>query len=248
MSRSMQMSFFSGLRQASCTYIPAHSKNGVNVSQRLLISAYQNIASRANGGDGRSEAIPFTIWGKGADVLALCLTPGKEFTCFADLHIYQGRVYTPSAPGVDGTPITLQDGTPLTTKKFSFTIRQFDLGNDSHKHIMREIQAQVRGEKFWMQGHPDYENFRALLKARMSVQFDPNSPTFGFARIRLPQGAGIGAWIQGQSVDRTAQPDAVINAGNATDAAVVAKAFGGAAKASTPGPVNAAQSFQLAGV
>jgi hypothetical protein len=245
MSRSLQMSMFTGLRQASSIYYPAHSKNGVNVSQRLVVNAYMNIASKANDGKGRNEAISLTCWGKGADILALCLTPGKEFNAICDLHVYQGRVFH------NDQPLQATDGTPITTKKYSYTIRQFDLGNDSFKHIMNEIQLQIRGEHWWMQGTQDYENFRALLKARMTVQFDPSLGTFGFAEVRKPEGANISAYIPNAPVNTTAMPAATI--GMAPNPAAVAAAFGAPVRPATPvqtlaKPINAAASFVPRGV
>jgi hypothetical protein len=230
MSRSLQFSVFTGLRQASSIYYPAHSKNGVNVSQRLVINAYMNIASKANGGKGRSEVISTTAWGKAADVMALCITPGKEFSVFADLHVYQGRVW------YNDQPLTAPDGTAITTKKYGYTIRQFDLGNDAFKHIMNEIQAGLRGMNWWMQGTQEYENFRAMLKGRMTIQFDPSIPSFGFAEVRMPEGTNIAAYIPNQSANTTAMPVAVpmtghtmTAVGTAVNPAAVAAAFGGAA-------------------
>jgi hypothetical protein len=228
MSRSLQFSVFTGLRQASSIYYPAHSKNGVNVSQRLVINAYMNIASKANGGKGRSEVISTTSWGKAADVLALCITPGKEFSVFADLHVYQGRVW------YNDQPLTAPDGTAITTKKYGYTIRQFDLGNDAFKHIMNEIQAGLRGMNWWMQGTAEYENFRAMLKGRMTIQFDPSIPSFGFAEVRMPEGANVAAYIPNQPTNAAAMPVAVPMTGNtmaavgaAVNPAAVAAAFGG---------------------
>jgi hypothetical protein len=229
MSRSLQFSAFTGLRQASSIYYPAHSKNGVNVSQRLVINAYMNIASRANGGKGRSEVISTTAWGKAADVMALCITPGKEFSIFADLHVYQGRVW------YNDQPLTAPDGTAITTKKYGYTIRQFDLGNDAFKHIMNEIQAGLRGMNWWMQGTPEYESFRTMLKGRMTIQFDPSLPSFGFAEVRMPEGTNIAAYIPNQTTNTTAMPVAVpmnqntlATVGAAVNPAAVAAAFGGA--------------------
>lgn len=232
MSRSLQVSVFTGLRQARSIYYPMHSKNGVNISQRLVVNAYMNIPSKANDGKGRNESISLTCWGKGADILALCLTRGKEFNAICDLHVYQGRVF------VNDQPLIGQDGNPIMTKKYSYTIRQFDLGNDSFKHIMNEIQLGIRGPNWWMQGHQDYENFRALLKARMTVAYDPNMDTYGFADVRKPEGAGIGAPI----ANMPSQTPAAV--GSAPTPAAVAAAFTGTAPATPVQPVQPVQPAQ----
>ena len=128
-ARSLQMSEFIGLRVASTSYYPAHNKNGVNISQRLVINAFCNIASRANDGKGRSEVITLTAWGKLADSCAISMSPGKEFHCFAELHTYEGRVFD------NNPPLARQDGTLITTRKTSFTIVRLLFGMESAKTI-----------------------------------------------------------------------------------------------------------------
>jgi hypothetical protein len=225
MSRSLQSSQFTGLRQASSIYYPAHSKNGVNVSQRLQINAYMNIASKANNGAGRSEVITLTGWGKLADVLALCITPGKEFHAHADLNVYKGRVWH------NDQPLAAPDGTAILTKKYGYTIRQFDLGVDSFKHICNEIQDGTRTANWWVQGTQDYENFRAVIKARMKLQYQPGQPKFGFAEVRIPEGTNIAAPIAEAAkafapnvVPAAILPTTVVGA--APNPAAVAAAFG----------------------
>jgi hypothetical protein len=243
MSRSLQISMFHNLRLASMTYHNAHSKNGVNVSQRLVVNAYLNMATRS--GEDKSEAIALTAWNKGADILAICLTPGKEFTAICDLNVYTAPVY-------HNNQIVSVGGAQLTRKAYGYTIRQFDLGNDSFKHIMDEIQRGVRGPNWWMKGHPDYENFRALLKGRMGLvgHFDPSihAAGFGFAPVKLAQGAGIGAYIPGQKADSKTMPAATFmnGPGAATTPQAVAAAFGvrpAVSVAPTAQPINPANSF-----
>ena len=199
-ARSLQMSFFSGLRVASTSYTPAHSKNGKNISAKLVVNAFMNIASKANAGEGRNEAVPFTVWGKLADICAKSMSPGKEFNCFAQLHVYNGRVFMPSTvPGQPGQQITAADGTPVLTKKFSYTISMLTFGEESNKHILNEIQVGVRPADWNVAGSPGNAQWKAILQSRQAIQFDPNSPTFGYARVYMAQGAGIGAYIQNQT-------------------------------------------------
>ena len=194
-ARSLSMSMFSGLRIASTNYTPEYSKNGVNVSAKLNINAFMNIASRANGGEGRNEAVPFTVWGKLANICAISMSPGKEFHCIAQLHVYNGRVFQPGQNNQPGTPILGPDGQPLMTKKFSYTIQMLTFGEESNKHIAAEIQANVRPANWNVAGHPENAQWKEILKVRQATQFNPQLPTFGYAKIYLPQGAGVGAYI-----------------------------------------------------
>lgn len=187
-ARSIQMSFFSGLRVASTQYYPAHNKNGVNISQRLVINAFMNIASRANNGEGRNDVISLTAWGKLADVCAKSMSPGKEFNCLAELHVYAGRVF------VDNQMMTRPDGTPITTKKMSFTIARLTFGEESNKHIADEIQAKLRPVDWNQIGSPGYNAWRETLRARSAMQFDPTKPVFGYAKVVAVQGPGITAY------------------------------------------------------
>ena len=201
-ARSLSMSMFSGLRVASTNFTPEYSKNGKNVSAKLTINAFMNIASRANNGEGRSEAVPFTVWGKLAHICAKSMSPGKEFNCIANLHVYDGRVFNKSVNGQPGTQVLAADGTPLTTKKFSYTISMLTFGEESNKHIMNEIQAgpNVRPAGWNVAGSLDAKTWKEILIARQAVQFNPASPTYGYARVYMPQGSGIGAYVpQAQS-------------------------------------------------
>ena len=226
-ARSLQASFFTGLRVASTTFTPEYSKNGKNVSAKLVSNSFMNIASRANDGAGRNEAIPFTIWGKLAHTCAKAMSPGKEWHCIAQLHVYMGRVFKPGINGQPGTVILGDDGQPLLTKKFSYTVSLLTFGEESNKHIQNEMQAMINNQPVrphdWnVIGSPGYVQWRETLKARMAIQFDPNMPTYGYARVLLPQGPGIGAYIQNEGVITPA----TTMAPTADTAAAVAATFG----------------------
>ena len=186
------MSFFSGLRVASTTYYERHSKNGSNISQRLSISAFMNIASSANAGEGRNESVTLTAWGKLADICAISMSPGKEFNCLAELHVYQGRVFH------NNQPVVMADGTTLTTKKYSFTITRLTFGEESNKLIAWEIQNKIRPVDWNTPNSPGFQQWRDKLRARQGTPYNPALPTFGYAKIVRPTGAGIGAYIEGQ--------------------------------------------------
>ena len=202
-ARSLQSSSFSGLRVASLYYTPAYSKNGKNISSKLEINAFMNMPGKQNDGEGpKDQIIKLTTWGKLADVCALSMSGGKEFNCNAKMHIFDKRVFMPSAiAGQAGTPVLKADGSPLMTKGTSFTITELTFGEESNKHIDREIQLGVRPVGWNVAGSVEAAQWKETLKARQATPFDPNSPTgtFGYATIRLAAGAGIGAYIPNQT-------------------------------------------------
>ena len=228
MSKTLQFSVFTNLRLASMNYTPAHSKsNGENVSQRLQVNAYMN-ENRRGSSDDKSKAIALTAWGTGADILAWALSPGKEFTVFADLNVYDAPVYFNDQPVSMG-------GQPLMRKAYGYTIRRFDLGSDSWKHISTEIERQTRGVNFWVKGHQDAVNFKALLDARMATakqgyNESVNGGVWGFCEdIRKPKyqhGAYNPATTSNTASMPSAQP-----VGVAPTAATVAAAFSGVPQA-----------------
>ena len=199
----MQGSWFSGMRVASTIYYPAHSKNGVNVSQRCTINAFMNIASRANNGEGRNDVIQLTAWGKLGDVCAKSMSPGKEFHCGAKLKTYEARVFH------NDQPITAPDGTLIMVRKVGFSITELTFGEESAKHIANEIQSGVRPADWNMAGSASYGAWREKLKLRNALVFDATLPVFGHAKVILPQGPGIGAYAV-QPVGMTATPAAAI--------------------------------------
>lgn len=215
-ARSMQTSSFSGLRVASCNYFPAHSKNGVNISQRCTINAFMNIASRANNGEGQSTVVPLTAWGKLADVCAKSMSPGKEFHCNAKLKGYEARVFH------NQQPVVMPDGTTLTVNKLGFSITELTFGEESAKHIANEIQSGIRPADWNMAGSAGYGAWREKLKLRNTLAFDPALPVFGYAKVILPQGPGIGAYTP-QAAPVAAAPMFVPQPG-AVEAAVTAAA------------------------
>ena len=198
-ARSVQSSDFGGLRVASLYFTPEYSKNGVNISAKLEINAFMNLPGKANNGEGRNEIIKLTTWGKLAHVCAKSMSEGKEFNAFnCELHVFDKRVFMPSlVQGQPGAPVLLPDGTPLTTKGNSFTIGKLTFGEESNKHIAREIAAGVRPLNWNQAGSVEAAQWKETLKARQAVQYDPNSPTgtYGYATIRQPSGPGIAAYI-----------------------------------------------------
>ena len=151
-ARSLQTITFSGLRVASTNYYPAHSKNGVNISQRCTINAFLNVASRD--GEGRRDVVQLTAWGKLGDTCAKSMSPGKEFHCSAKLKTFEARVFHNDAP------IIAADGTAITTRKTGFSITELLFGEESAKHIANEIQSGIRPIDWNQAGPAGYAAWR----------------------------------------------------------------------------------------
>jgi len=189
-----------GLRVAAQpTYIPAHSKNGVNVDSRLLIRAISNVASRANQGKGETNGFNLIAWGKLADSLAKTLSVGKEFHAVLTPHTYRGRVFVanPKNPKGPAVPLTMQ--TPegvkfVETEKVIFRIERIVLGADSAATIAKEIQEGTRPADWAVAGSPGAQAWAATIERRRAMQYDPNLPVFGYALVRKPEGPGIGPY------------------------------------------------------
>lgn len=192
-ARSLQSVNFAGLRVASTYFTPEYSKNGENISAKLEVNCYINQPNK------KDQIIKLTAWGKLAHSCAKSMSNGKEFSAFnCELNVYDKRIFMPSlVAGQPGTQINKPDGSPLTMKSQSYTIGRLGYGMESEKHIAREIAANMRPIGWNIPGSVEAATWTEMLKARQGVQFDPNSPTgtYGFATIRMPIGAGIGAYI-----------------------------------------------------
>jgi len=229
-----------GLRVAATpVYYPAHSKNGVNVDQRIVVRAIANIPSAANGGKGRQVGLNLVAWGKLADVLARSMSPGKEFHCELEPHVYQGPVFVQDASNPSGPRRKIQIQTPaglvdVTTEKTSYRITRIVLGADSDKQIAREIEELKCRPIGWnIPGTPAYEQWRAELNRRNSEQYVPGSKQFGQAVVRMVEGPGIGPY------DPTKGRTAVVNTAQAVAAAVAAVPMAAPAMAASNAPLVA---------
>jgi hypothetical protein len=222
MSRTLQSHHYSNLRQASCYYTPAHSKDGKNISQKITVNCYANYKRRD--GQKRDDILTLTAWGKAADILALTLTDGKLFSAKLDYNTYQAPVYDK-----DGSVVQAKDGSGVLMRKASgWTIDEFALGEDAFGHINTEIQANIRGRDWWVKGSADAEAFNQELKRRMTLvgHFDPvvHKKKFGFADVTLPKYT-FGAYVPEGAPANGPVPE--VQAGQAATADTVAAAFAG---------------------
>ena len=238
-SRSLQSSTFTALRVFTTIFTPEHSSGGKNINAMLEIMAFLNIESKDS--KKRNPLLQVTMWGKRAHSGAKSMSEGKEFNCTARLDMYQGKVFKKSlVEGQPGANALDDDGTPLMVWKTGWTVEGMTYGEEGNKHIQRELITMhnghpVRPAQWNVPGTQDYVIWHETLKARQAMQFDPRLPTYGFARVRMPSGAGIGAFIP--TANGTVAAPA---AGPAVDtAAAVAAAFTGVQPAGTviPGAV-----------
>lgn len=154
------------------TYIPAYEKNGQTINACLKVRAFVN---RKN---DRSDIYDLRMWGKLADIGARSLSVGKEFHAEVRPESYQGRVWADK-----GAKLCLNsDGTPVTTLKTAFVVKDIVFGAESEKHIAEEIAAGKRPHNY-NDGGQGSATWSATLKIRAAYMYDGTSPTFGYAKV-----------------------------------------------------------------
>ena len=206
-----------GLSHGGTYYPPVLNADGsVAVSARFVCNVFINRKGRRDDAgnliEGRRDIIPLTFWntrsskpGKGlADVAAKCISEGKEFTCRATLHSYDGKVFDA------GNAVMKADGTgQLTTRRIGYTVEpgSLILGDDSEKIIAREVQS-YQGQmnfasrpQFWnVAGHADNTAWKQISQFRMGQQYQAGQPTYGYAKVATSQAAPATPGLQPTAV------------------------------------------------
>jgi hypothetical protein len=206
------------------TYYPAHSKNGNNVDQRIVVRAIGNIPSKANGGQGTVLGFNVVAWGKLADTLARSMAKGKEFSSDVDPNVYKGQVFFkdemhPERPAVAVYMDTDHGRVAVMTEKLSLRIKKIIFGADSAQTIAEEIQKAQR-HQFWnVPGSEGAAAWKTQLDIRNAEQYNPSSAKFGHAIVRKIEGPGIGAFDPTKTRQTTASTAAAIQQALATTAA-----------------------------
>jgi len=172
-SIGMGTSMLVGLRvSVPPTYIPAYEKNGQTINACLKVRAFINRKT------DRSDIYDLRLWGKLADIGARSLSVGKEFHAEVRPESYNGRVW-----GDKGAKLCLNsDGTPVTTLKTAFVVKDIVFGAESNKHIAEEIAAGKRPATY-NDGGQGSQAWSAILKTRAAYVYDGASPTFGYAKV-----------------------------------------------------------------
>jgi len=245
-NRSMIKVFAANLRTADiATYYPAHSKNGKNVSQRIVIRAVGNIANKSNDGEGETIGMNITAWNKLADVLARSMSPGKEFTADLKMHTYKGRAYFKASKDAKAVPVQMQTAAGLVNvevEKTSFEVKEILFGAEAEKVIYSEIHDEkIRPAGWNIAGSADHTAWLAMLKQRNSQQYTPGMKKFGYAKVQVVEGPGIGPYVENQ------QTTAVVGTAAAV-AAAVAAVPPPAPPAEAPAPAPAASTAVISGM
>lgn len=186
---------FSGARvagkdgQTAMTYIPAHSRNGKAINQKITIPVYINTNKGTNqdGSPGRRHRFSLVAWGPLADACARSLSNGKAIDCIVRPESYMGRDFD-----ANGNARLELDGSPVMINKVSFTITETPtFGEDSQKVIDQEIATGKRPINWNKANHPDAALWSTICRDRQAQQYQPGSALFGYARVTVPQGQGV---------------------------------------------------------
>jgi len=162
----------------STTYIPAHTINGKNNSQRLLVPVLHNTR---RGAQDKPSRFTITIWGPLADVGAKFLSPGRAIDGLFEMMTYKAPLFTQ-----DGQIRLDNQGQQIVIDKTVQTSLRMEMGEESHKFIEGEI-AQGRRPMDWRtnQGWKDY------MSRKAAEVFQVGMNTYGFARVVVPNGAQV---------------------------------------------------------
>jgi len=186
-------------------YYPPHVKNGKTVNARwegiMFLNRRDYTDANNQHHEGKSETIRIVVWnspnaapGKGlADVFAKCISVGKEISCALDINTFDKRLF------VNGQPVTDPQGNALTYPAVNFkVVGDVVFGADSDSTVQSEIAA-YNGQanfcsrpQFWnVQSHADNTAWKTIVQQRMAAVCDPNKPSYGYARIVIPEGAQL---------------------------------------------------------
>jgi single-stranded DNA-binding protein len=160
------------------TYTPSYMKAGVEkpISAKCDVNVYQNIM-------GKKHMFKVTGWGKMADVMARSLSTGKELTIVGRLDSFQGHVW--NAPDGTGNRSfkTNPDGTAIMVTKIGITIEKLDLGVDSAKNVIEEINAGKRPLHFAVPGHAEKLQWEQMCAQKNAEQYVAGAVVFGYAKV-----------------------------------------------------------------
>lgn len=191
MGRSLSMSQFVGTRVAGqLSWVPAHiNAAGEKIMSRVEIPVYANTGRGKDpktGEKGRKDSYKFIVWGPMADTCCKSLPTGRELSIFGRPDPYMGKLYN-----ADHTVRLDITGKEIMIPKMAFVVFDLKFGHDSAKQIATEIQTGRRPMNWNVPNHPDWALWVKILNDRQAVVWDGRSPTFGYARVIVPQGAGV---------------------------------------------------------
>jgi len=169
------------------TFIPAHMKNGKEISARATIPVRRNShrGTDRQGQPGRKDDFKLTVWGKLAEVCARSCSPGKAIDVICEPNSYLGRVFD-----MNGAVRTDAAGQAIEVNKVGFTVKDIVFGEESAKFIAAEIAEGKRPADWNIAGSPGSQQWKNILTQRQAAVWD-GSGLFGYARVVVPQGPGI---------------------------------------------------------
>lgn len=195
----------SGVRIAGeLSLTPAHvNREGYLVHDRVSVPVIANSrrGTSRDGSAGRRDNFRLTAWAGYARGLCKHGSVGKCLDVELKPSSYEGAIYkmapNPQNPAEQSPQPVVVAGQPLTTEKVGFTITDMGYGEESAKQIQRELEiyasnpASIAGRppQWNVMGSPDQAKFSQILDARKSMQWDCQSPYFGYARIVQPRNA-----------------------------------------------------------
>lgn len=161
-----------------CTYVPAHSKNGKDQSQRITIPVRVNKRNR-------QDDYKLTVWGPLADTCARSCSPGKLLTVSGESQNYLGDLYNR-----DRQLRLDQAGQAIQIRKEATTVKHIMFGNESAKQIQEEINTGLRPRLWNVPGTEDAAQWANIIAKKKAApeMWDGRSAKFGFARVYIPQG------------------------------------------------------------
>lgn len=185
---------------AHLTYVPAHTINGKPFSQKLTFNVMRNTGRFDATGKEITSSYRMTVWNGLADVCAKYLSIGKGLKFVeGTLDSFQKTLYN-----ADGTMRLGADGQPIKTTMTGISVQDLDFGNDSAKLVTQEIQVGKRGQQWNIAGTPDHAAYQARMSAIKAMVYDGSAPTFGFARVLIPQGAVVNMEVYQKQINKKA--------------------------------------------
>jgi hypothetical protein len=219
MSTGMDTISFAGLRAAGHKdtktgltggglYYPSTSKNGKIIPARwegnffLNRRGYTDQTSHEKI-EGKSELVRIVVWnskntkpGKGmADIFSKIISVGKELDVQCEINTFNKRIF------INGQPvINPETNLPLEYQATTFRVTgAIGFGADAENTIIKEISTYTGNPTFdsrpayWnVLGHADKVAWDTIIcPARMEVVYNGVAPTYGYARVIVPEGATV---------------------------------------------------------
>ena len=168
---------------------------------KFLLNRPDYVDGAGNTVKGKVESIWITVWSqKGAgpkglaEIFAKTVSVGKSMSFDSlRLNTFTKTMYR------GGAVVTDAQGNVISYTATGYTLNgNFRYGDDSAKQIANEInayngQASFQGRpQFWnVPGHAENTAWKNELQVRMNHAYDGQAPTYGYAKVTIPQGVTL---------------------------------------------------------